>query len=1042
MSNLSHHYHHDTYHHDTDVELTYLESFSFLFKAIWRNTSFETDQANSTKLSLAERFTSKGETDDTFERYRLNIVDTLLFYKGRPFRWLFTSEQTHEVLKKKDDKLDTFQIVKILKEKSKKLCVHKELLLGLRMKIANIWHLEPDGSMNCHLVDEIELAAILDSVESNIKSSIVAVQVYIAGQSMKGNGVFEHIYSVDFDSNKPAKHHETFELGFNKYDMSHRFKCVAAGPAATTQGGKCRVLETPHNMLINVTKNIVAILERTGKVNVSKLVLQFAFNNTWQPYIIACSEIMLFNTPPSFTSVRNTVIFASGSYTDAPVKSLFNADGSNNSHTAYEHVHTYKRVIDQHTPAAAATDDHPPFNHSLPTANHYELKDYKAIPLVPEVVHINTSNLGTTTGELPPDSKYTAQIQSLRRLKDDKKKEKRRPLSASITMRTVQNKDPKTGVHLSHLDDGNSNKRYMMYTEATKKQMLVLSKEERKAETFDYFASTYKQRRPITAPHVSKDPDVAFRKYEEQYNLTEKEIRQMNRVAKPPPDTGFTIRCTGEYCFFIQHVYDSEVDRFATGSSDMIRKIPYKSIVLAREEAKFVGCKVGDDKQAIMWQSMKNNVEEDQAYAFFARNQMTRVAKKCNEELTFATLMGLEKPVSKKDPTQAWDSMNTIYRKLIYADAIGSCQFTEFYRTVPVCSSCYKLYMFLDHQRVKLVLHNDDMDYDGKYTHNPKTTHRTKSKVRPGSTGNTKREGHPEVVHTTDNANVDFDAEEMSEEKNHDDDAFDERLDNDKTRSYKNKFQEKIDSKLEFMPSRGSNRSSMIKLPSRYGGDKTLPSKQPVNAVSEKNITRKESYSNRGSQIMTKAKESEASEEAKRPDRSVTPNLVPVSLSASSKPDNHGPVAIALVKGQGGSISSYVKMLSQDENATMSRPQSASATMKSSRQKASVRNDTANSNRPSSASAVKKTSKLGLFKTDDLFNFPILQAAPLLPIAHELSVDSLSTIEDSQQMMSPYVYPSYDQAGNKPPISRVSIDSASNVVNAAGIASVQRPLEV
>jgi hypothetical protein len=30
--------------------------------------------------------------------------------------------------------------------------------------------------MNCHLVDEIELATILDSVESNIKSSIVAVQ--------------------------------------------------------------------------------------------------------------------------------------------------------------------------------------------------------------------------------------------------------------------------------------------------------------------------------------------------------------------------------------------------------------------------------------------------------------------------------------------------------------------------------------------------------------------------------------------------------------------------------------------------------------------------------------------------------------------------------------------------------------------------------------------------------------------------------------------------------------------------------------------------
>ena len=141
MSSLSHHYHHETYHHDTDVELSYLESFSFLFKSLWRYSSSEMDQLGSTKLSINERTISKKGIDEGFERYRVNIVDTLLFYKGRPFRWLFTSEQSHEVLKKKDDKLDTFQIVKILKEKCKKLCVHKELLLGLRMKIANIWHL-------------------------------------------------------------------------------------------------------------------------------------------------------------------------------------------------------------------------------------------------------------------------------------------------------------------------------------------------------------------------------------------------------------------------------------------------------------------------------------------------------------------------------------------------------------------------------------------------------------------------------------------------------------------------------------------------------------------------------------------------------------------------------------------------------------------------------------------------------------------------------------------------------------------------------------
>ena len=261
--------------------------------------------------------------------------------------------------------------------------------------------------------------------------------------------MFEHVFTVDFDSKKPSKHHETFELGFNKYDMGHRFKCVAAGPAATLQGDRYRVCETPHSMLINVTKNLVGILERTGRVTISRLVLQFAFSSTWQPYLLCCSDILLFNTSPVFTSVRNTMIFASGGYTDAPTKSLFNADGSNNSHVTYEHYHSHKKVVNLDSTAGVDAYINP-----LPTASHYELKDYKAIPLAPEGVN-SSSSMPVMTGELPADSKYTAQIQSLRKLKDEKKKENRRPLSATITMRTVQNKDPKTGVHLSHLDDPN-----------------------------------------------------------------------------------------------------------------------------------------------------------------------------------------------------------------------------------------------------------------------------------------------------------------------------------------------------------------------------------------------------------------------------------------------------------------------------------------------------------------------------------------------------------------------------------------------------------
>jgi hypothetical protein len=55
------------------MDLTEIESFDFFFESLWKQ-----------QIPNAE------QTD----KVRANIVDTILFRHGKPFKWLFTSEKT------------------------------------------------------------------------------------------------------------------------------------------------------------------------------------------------------------------------------------------------------------------------------------------------------------------------------------------------------------------------------------------------------------------------------------------------------------------------------------------------------------------------------------------------------------------------------------------------------------------------------------------------------------------------------------------------------------------------------------------------------------------------------------------------------------------------------------------------------------------------------------------------------------------------------------------------------------------------------------
>ncbi|KAJ1433157.1 hypothetical protein B484DRAFT_17094 [Ochromonadaceae sp. CCMP2298] len=143
-----------------DLDLNSLESFNFLFKNLW-----------SVNLAF---------------RAKLNIVDTILFKDGFPYIWFFTSEKTGDILKKKAERLVSVpEIVRALKIKSRSKG-YKES--SLRTKIATVWYIESSRHISSHIVDEVDLARILDRG----LGEVLAVQAFMGGEPAKGNGVFEH----------------------------------------------------------------------------------------------------------------------------------------------------------------------------------------------------------------------------------------------------------------------------------------------------------------------------------------------------------------------------------------------------------------------------------------------------------------------------------------------------------------------------------------------------------------------------------------------------------------------------------------------------------------------------------------------------------------------------------------------------------------------------------------------------------------------------------------------------------------------------------
>ena len=145
------------------VELTEVESFSFLFRNLWTPDK------------------------DKARRCTVPILDTILFKDGCPFRWLFTSEETGEVLKKKAEKMTPGEIIRVFKSRVNHYKGFKEH--GLKSKIASIWYLTTSSHVSHQLVDEFVLLALLKV------SCIAGIAPHLISHPRSSHNTYTHTHT-------------------------------------------------------------------------------------------------------------------------------------------------------------------------------------------------------------------------------------------------------------------------------------------------------------------------------------------------------------------------------------------------------------------------------------------------------------------------------------------------------------------------------------------------------------------------------------------------------------------------------------------------------------------------------------------------------------------------------------------------------------------------------------------------------------------------------------------------------------------------------
>jgi hypothetical protein len=255
------------------VEFTKLESFCYFWNHLW--------------------------TNDWIRKPKLQILDTILFTSGKPSCWLFTSQQTGEVMKKKSDRLESKKgIVESFKKKSQAFRGYKSV--ELRSKTAIVWFVRSDNSFCSFLVDEKELGSIL---HSELKE-IVAIQVFMGGFVFKGNGVFYH----------KVTRLSSGVLSHQSYELIDSLTESVNSQFTNKTHKKLIVLESQSETLRNLGSYLSRYIEMTSPKGSEVEYLSFlvSFNSTWDPFLVGVRDLGLGKMPSSFFQRSEQNIFLNG----------------------------------------------------------------------------------------------------------------------------------------------------------------------------------------------------------------------------------------------------------------------------------------------------------------------------------------------------------------------------------------------------------------------------------------------------------------------------------------------------------------------------------------------------------------------------------------------------------------------------------------------------------------------------------------------------------------------------------------------------------
>lgn len=256
------------------LSLTDVESFSFLFKSVWRPQS-------------GSEF-----------KFKLNLLDVILFHDGTPFRWLFTSRKSGEVMKKRNDKLTGLLFTRSFKAGTTSLNTSRSM--SFTYPVATVWYAASSAIVKSYLVNESGLTKLLERKE--LLNNVLAIQQHFTGQSLKGSGVFEHLVALDLNGRREYQTTELAHPTSNEYQAT-----ILPCP------NKLSVTRAQHSSIKDISRRLVKAIEISATCVVVSIVIQIGFDSSWTPHIITARDIVLKNMPSEWhtsQASRERVIYA------------------------------------------------------------------------------------------------------------------------------------------------------------------------------------------------------------------------------------------------------------------------------------------------------------------------------------------------------------------------------------------------------------------------------------------------------------------------------------------------------------------------------------------------------------------------------------------------------------------------------------------------------------------------------------------------------------------------------------------------------------